>query len=228
MKETNNEQKKVPVVALALVALVGIVGGTFAYFTSEAVFPNIFQTKTYQTELTEKFIAPDNWTPGTETQKEVIIKNTGEIPVAARVSLQESWVSSTGNSLPTTLEDGSKVVDIHMPNASDWINYNGWYYYNKALNNNEIATFMDYVTFNENVEITYTEENVYTYTDNTTSTGTSPVEGKTVKEVTKKFNTSDTGYAGATYTLTITIQTVQYDAYESEWGVERSNVNIIS
>ncbi len=68
MEETNNKSKKMPVMAIALVALVGIIGGTFAYFTSEAVFPNVFQTKTYQTEMTEKFIAPDNWTPGTQTQ----------------------------------------------------------------------------------------------------------------------------------------------------------------
>jgi len=226
MKETNKEQKKMPVVAITLVALVGIVGGTFAYFTSEAVFPNVFQTKTYQTELTEKFTAPDNWTPGTQTQKEVIVKNTGEIPVAARVSYTESWVSSSGTTLPNTLEDGSKVVEIHMPDATNWINYNGWFYYNKALNQNETATFMDYVTFNENVEINYTEENVYTYTDDTTSTGTTPVEGKTVKQVTKKFKTNETGYAGATYTLTITIQTVQYDAYENQWSVSKDNVNI--
>ena len=85
---------------------------------------------------------------------------------------------------------------------------------------------MDYVTYNPKVDINFDEVTTYTYTDDTTSTGTTPVEGKTVKKITKKYTSEESGYAGATYTLTITIQTVQYDAYESHWGVTRDTVDI--
>ena len=48
------EQKKnrKPLIAIALALLVGLVGGTIAYFTSEATFSNQFKTKPYSTEIT--------------------------------------------------------------------------------------------------------------------------------------------------------------------------------
>ena len=62
---------KKALIALALVALVGVVGGTFAYFTSNATFTNEFTTGTYSTSVTEEFVSPDNWTPGTTTTKKI-------------------------------------------------------------------------------------------------------------------------------------------------------------
>ena len=45
-------ENKKTLVALALVALVGIVGATFAYFTSSATLSNEFTTGTYSTSVT--------------------------------------------------------------------------------------------------------------------------------------------------------------------------------
>ena len=242
-----NKNKKMPIIAITALAIIGIVGGTIAYFTSESVFPNVFKTKKIEAEFTEEFTSPDpndpnapEWKPGSKVDKVVEIKNTSDIPLAARVSYTEEWVAADGTKLPNTIEvEGAqeRVVNIHMPEEANWIKdgtadnikgqpVNTWYYYNKVIKKNETAKFMDYVTFNPKVDIEYDEEITYTYTDNTTSTGPTPEEGKTVKKTTKKYTSKDNGYAGATYTLTITIQTVQYDAYESHWGVSKDTVNI--
>ena len=242
-----NKNKKMPIIAITALAIIGIVGGTIAYFTSESVFPNVFKTKKIEAEFTEEFTSPDptvpgspEWKPGSKVDKVVEIKNTSDIPLAARVSYTEEWVAADGTKLPNTIEvEGAqeRVVNIHMPEEANWIKdgtadnikgqpVNTWYYYNKVIKKNETAKFMDYVTFNPKVDIEYDEEITYTYTDNTTSTGPTPEEGKTVKKTTKKYTSKENGYAGATYTLTITIQTVQYDAYESHWGVSKDTVNI--
>ena len=179
MKKTN---KKMPIIAIAALAIIGIVGGTIAYFTSESVFPNVFKTKKVETEFTEEFTPPEDWGPGDEAAKLVKVTNTSDIPLAVRVSYTEEWVSSNGTKLPNTIEvDGEtqRVVNIHMTDAANWIkvgtedNVKGeevktWYYYNKALKKGETATFMDKVTFNKNVNIEFDEAITYTYSDGTT------------------------------------------------------------
>lgn len=73
----------------AIIALVGIVGATFAYFTSSATLSNEFKTGTYSTSVTEEFVSPDNWTPGTTTKKKVNVTNNGSVNVAVRTSYTE-------------------------------------------------------------------------------------------------------------------------------------------
>ena len=77
---------KKTIIALALVALVGIIGGTYAYFTSTATLSNEFTTGTYSTSVTEEFVSPSNWTPGTTTAKKVNVTNNGSVEVAVRAS----------------------------------------------------------------------------------------------------------------------------------------------
>jgi len=244
MKKNN---KKMPIIAITALAIIGIVGGTIAYFTSESIFPNIFKTKKVEMEYTEEFTPPDptdpnspEWKPNATIDKVVEVKNTSDIPLAVRISYTEEWVAADGTKLPNTFEkEGAtqRVVILNGIDTTKWIKVgtednvkgepvNTWYYYNKVIKKNETAKFMDYVTFNPKVDIEYDEEITYTYTDNTTSTGLTPEEGKTVKKTTKKYTSKENGYAGATYTLTITIQTVQYDAYEAHWGVTKDTVNI--
>ena len=58
-------RKKKSIIALLVIALLGFIGGTFAYFTSSDTFSNIFSTKPYRMEVVETFESPNNWTPGT-------------------------------------------------------------------------------------------------------------------------------------------------------------------
>ncbi|MDE5888899.1 MAG: BsaA family SipW-dependent biofilm matrix protein [Bacilli bacterium] len=231
--ERKHNNKKT-IIAIILLAVIGVVGGTLAYFTSQAQFTNVFRTKPYSTELTEEFDAPDNWLPGEETSKKVYVTNKGDVPVAVRISYTEEWVGGNGTTkldLVQTKEDGTKVTAalINFPNSDDWISKtesdgNTYYYYNNALGRDEqTSLFIDKVTFNKDIDIAYTCENVYTYADGTSSTGSQPEEGKTLKSTTQKCNSTDETYAGATYTLTIKIETVQFDAFQTYWN---TNIDI--
>ena len=87
---------KKSLIALALIVLVGVAGATFAYFTSSATLSNEFTTGTYSTSVTEEFVSPDNWTPGTVTQKKVNVTNNGSVDVAVRASYTEKWLAADG------------------------------------------------------------------------------------------------------------------------------------
>ncbi len=225
-KERKNNK---PLIALILLAIIGIVGGTFAYFTSQAQFANVFRTKPYSTELTEEFDAPTDWVPGQETSKKVYVTNKGDVDLAVRISYTEEWVGGDGTTkldLIQTKADGTKVMVavINFPNQEDWLAHKEdddvtYYYYKDAiLKDGQTSMFIDKVTFNKDVDIDYTCTNVYTYSDGSTSTGDAPDSGKKVTATTQRCSSTGQTYAGATYTLTIKIETVQFDQYKNYWG----------
>ena len=205
MKKIKNKKS---LFALLLVAILGIVGGTIAYFTSTDTFSNVFGTKPYSMEVTETFESPNDWTPGTTTNKTIIAKNKGDVDAAVRVSYTESWVDATGNSL--ALKDGSNNSAAIINFASDlntkWTKSTeggkDYYYYKTKLAKNQSTTsLINSVTFNPNVTISTTDNCV----ENTTAH-------------TKTCTTTTNGYAGGTYTLTVKVETVQYDQYKAAWG----------
>lgn len=238
----NEKKNKKALVALLIVAIVGVIGFTFAYFSDKITVNNEFKTKPYGTTVTEVFVSPENWTPGTETEKTVVTKNSGEVDEAVRVSYTEKWVSANGDELSGSIQIGGssqpvtpspdvpdsdddisidddvdipstpsvtyeRAAIINFDNESDWTvdydeNGKGYYYYNKKLAKGEsTSSFIKSVTFNGNVE----------------SSSDCP---KTVTGGTQTITCTSTGngYDGATYTLTITVETVQYDQYKAAWG----------
>lgn len=228
-KEEHEHRTNKPLIALLLLAIVGVVGGTFAYFTSQATFQNVFKTKPYSTELTEEFDAPTDWLPGQETSKKVYVTNKGDIDLAVRISYTEEWVGGDGTTklpLIQTKKDGTEVTAalINFPSTEDWLEQKEdddvtYYYYKDALpRDGQTSLFIDKVTFNKDVDIDYICTNHYVYSDGSTSDGDTPTEGKTVKTTTQKCNSTGQTYAGATYTLTIKIETVQFDQYKNYWG----------
>lgn len=149
MKEVKNKKS---LIALAVIAIVGVIGGTFAYYTSTASFDNIFKTKPYSTEFTEEFESPEDWTPGTTTSKKVFAKNTGDVDVAVRASYTEKWVNANGNTIENTQGDVSAAV-INFANTADWKKEGNYYYYTKKLTKGETtSSFIESVTFNSDVE----------------------------------------------------------------------------
>ena len=157
---------------------------------------------------------------------------TNTAPVVGNVTVARVANSTSNLTITATAEDAdgdSLTYTLLRGDTADNIKgqpVNTWYYYNKVIKKNETARFMDSVTYNKDVDIEYDEVTTYTYADGSESTGATPEEGKIVTKTTKKYTSKENGYAGATYTLTITIQTVQYDAYESHWGVSKDTVNI--
>ena len=213
------KENKVPIIALLVIAVIGIVGGTFAYFTSTVEFENEFVTKPYSTEVTEEFTSPDKWTPGTTTAKTVIAKNTGDVDVAVRVSYTETWKGNGGSgstlsgditvgTAPNTTTERAAI--INFANTSDWIQSGNYYYYKyKLTKNQQTSSFISGVTFNPNVTAS-----LNCVTDSITIPGT----------ITETCTSTGTGYDNAQYKLSISVETIQYDGYQTGWG---TNVTIL-
>ena len=194
---------KKPLIAIVTILIIGVIGGTFAYFTDNISVKNEFQTKPYGTQVIEEFTSPDNWLPGSETPKTVVVKNTGEVDEAVRVNYTEKWVSKNGTVLSGIKNINGvdvKAAIINFDNTNDWNKVGDYYYYNKKLASGDATTsFIKSVTFNPLITddtLCTTEGNVTTCT----STGN--------------------GYDGAKYTLTINVDTVQFNAYKSVWNTQ--------
>lgn len=212
-------QNKKSVIALTLIGVIGIIGLTFAYFLSSTDVDNEFNTADYGTTITEEFVSPDNWVPGATEEKRVYVTNIGEVPVAVRISYTESWTSLNGDSLDLTFRKGNKDIAAANFEFGDDFVYNwvkstengvDYYYYNAILDSGEETTdFIKSITFNPNVPSTAncTETNVYDEdTGELTGISSTCVSGD--------------GYDGATYTLTLKIETVQSAVYKTVWNTE--------
>ena len=201
------------IIALLLVAIIGIVGLTVAYFSNSTSITNEFETSEYGTDVTETFTSPTGWQPGDETPKVLTVKNTGEVDEAVRVKVEEKWVNKNGQELPLT-QDGNVAALIHYINDSDWTRVDVanedyyYYYYNyKLAPDEETSELLDKVTFNPLINAS-------------TTCTTSTENGVT----TRSCKSNGSGYDGATYTLKFTIETVQYNKYADAWN---TNVAIL-
>lgn len=227
-------KNKKPIIALGALAVIGLIAGTIAYFTSEATFDNEFQTALYRTRSTETFEAPSNWLPGQTIDKTLVTRNEGNISVAVRVKMTEKWEvpdsnSASGyseasqaviNNLKTKLAanpdavNNTDLVIIGLDNQTDWIKSGDYYYFARELAPAEGTVYdttsspIKDVTLNPAIAIakTTTEE-----ADDTNHTKSIIV------------TTSIEGLAGARYTLTLDVETVQFDQYRTAWS---TNVDI--
>lgn len=191
---------------LLLIWGIGLIGSTFAYFSSFGLFENIFKTDNYSVETSEKFISPDDWLPGTTTEKIVDVKNTGKVPMAVRISYDERWEDLNGNIVSNDV-NGLKAAIINLTNEDDWIYYDGYYYYYKVLEQNETTSiFMDSVTFNEK---SLSESKCTTSEDGH------------IKNCTTAYG----DYVGSTYYLTINIETAQFNKYKEAWETDVDIMN---
>lgn len=201
IKENNKNKKKLLVVGA--LGMLTVLGGTLAYFTTTTDIVNKFKTGLYQNKIVEEFVSPTNWTPGTVTEKTVKVTNSGNIPMAVRASITEKWVSANGKEL--SLKDSNNNVASIIEFGEEWTKDNdGFYYYGTKENKTvldasaETTSFIKSVKFNENIKATLKES--------------ISSDGKTVT-----YTSSGDGYDNATYTLTVRIDTVEYDAARNLW-----------
>ena len=209
------KNKKKIVTALAGLALVGAVGGTFAYFTSSATFQNIFDAAEYGVKYLENFVSPDNWLPGDNTPKTLTVKNNSDVSVRVRAKIiTEEW-KKNDTELNLKNENNEDVAIKHI-NLSDWKpkkrSYyeedDGYYYYQKELEPGETTTsFIQSVLFNPETNLT----------GECTTTGT-------VGEGTYSVTCTGGEYSGATYTLEIEVETIQANIAEEEGWPEVSGI----
>ena len=92
-------KNKKTIIILLLVLTIGIVGLTIAYFANTTSINNEFSTNPYGTTVVEEFISPDNWLPGTTTDKNITVTNTGSVDEAVRISYTEEWKAKDGTIL---------------------------------------------------------------------------------------------------------------------------------
>ena len=171
-------------------------------------------------------MSPDNWLPGDTTVKTITATNTGNVDEAVRIFFTEGWTpANSGSTLNGCIhEDGTKsthttqseletderVAILNLANTSDWTKVGDYYYYNYKLAPGDSTTsFLESVTFNSKTKLS----------DTCTETVN---EG--VKTIT--CNSSGDDYDNATYILTLTIETVQYNKYASLWNTGNT-VNIL-
>ena len=138
-----NKRKKKALLTLLMVAVLGVVGGTFAYFMSEDTFTNVFSTKPYKMEVKETFQSPTDWTPGTTTSKTVIAKNTGQVDAAVRVSIEsQAWQDSLGQPLNLAVNgEDAAIINYADDLAEKWtssVEGGKTYYYYKTNDENSI------------------------------------------------------------------------------------------
>lgn len=226
-------KNKKSIIALGALAVVGLIAGTIAYFTSEATFDNVFTTAVYKTKSEETFNSPDNWTPGQEVPKTVITENQGTIPVAVRVSTSEVWKDEGGNTIDVNTIAGienaltttpKKIAIINLDNTSDWTydSETEAYYFKRALAAanttgstpvyDKTNSFIKSVTLNPSLPVD--SECITTTNENTHTT-------------TKTCTTAIQNLGKATYTLTLTVETVQYDQYKQVWFADDAENNYV-
>lgn len=202
MKITNKNKNKKIILVTAL-SLTTVLGGTLAYFNTNSDIINSFKTAMYQNEIIETFSPPITWTPGTTTEKNVKVTNTGNTDMAIRATFTEKWVSANGEELSLKDEDDNIAAIIDF-NTSWQKNDDGYYYYGskdnlKKLMPDETSTsFINSVTFNENIKASLKE--------------TISADGRTIT-----YASDGNGYDNAQYTLTLKLETVQYDQAEFIW-----------
>lgn len=230
-------KNKKPIIALGALAVVGLIAGTIAYFTSEATFDNVFTTAVYKTKSTEVFESPRNWAPGETIPKTVVTENEGTIPVAVRVSTDEEWKDEHGVPIDSeTIADVKSHLttdpkDIAILNLSNntavesgsyWLKHtDGKYYFMRALDkadndpstpNDATNSFLASVTLNSELA---TDSRCV---EDTSTPGT----------VVKTCTTAITGLGKATYTLTITVETVQFDQYKTVWSTAPTTIKPVA
>ena len=216
-------KNKKSIIVLLIVAIIGIVGLTLAYFSNSDTIENQFITKEYGTTYNEEFVSPDNWLPGDTTDKTIVVENTGEVDEAVRISYTESWTTHNNGTLngwihpdgtksthttETELSTDESVAILNLANTSDWTKVGDYYYYNYKLAPGEsTSSFLESVTFNSKTKL---DDTCVTTIDGSTKTVT--------------CNSSGDDYDNATYTLTFTIETVQYNKYSEAWGISATIV----
>ncbi len=152
--------KKKPIIFLLAVIVLGIVGGTFAYYYSEVSISNEFKAKTYNIQIEEEF----NNTWGTK-KVSFVNKESTNTSVVLRINYNESWRKEVDNnnlSLDNNV-NGVNVVTKEWTTAftNDFVSGgDGWYYYKKTLDAGKSVQVLSSISLNENKKATISGGNV--------------------------------------------------------------------
>ena len=240
-------------------------GGTLAYFNSRHTNVTSLSTDIYQTRVTDTFTSPENWLPGTEVNHEMKLTNTGDIKVAVRAKIEQSWTSANGDEL-SFLQPNYTINKLNNENGyaiEGNCNKSVLFYsdYHEQYTSSSINLYQNIQNIEDADSASKTYCESYEYTSsvigskqwevkaNTTienwdgyfyysyyldpHNSTEPIITKMMfnPEITNDLSCTTSngvetctstgdGYDGATYTLKVTFETVQYDKYQDFWDTD--------
>lgn len=140
-------KKKLSALLLAGILTAGVVGGTFAWFTSKDTVTNQFATTGTDEpgnpdagiEIEEEFQKPENVLPGTETNKDVRVKSTAKYDQFIRVKFEKKFIKTNGDGTKTDVTDklDTSLIELNFTNylkdtkaEGTWFEgEDGYYYY---------------------------------------------------------------------------------------------------
>lgn len=155
--------RRAPVLGLIGLSTVGLIAGAFAYWHQNATVDNPFDTGKYGSTVVEEFKPSDgeNWQPGSQVNKSVKAKNTGNQDLIVRARLDETWTRKDDPLTPINeavkyKDSKTDPYDVYTTNQADaadgltaadtsvvtknfsaspnWIaGPDGWYYYKANL-----------------------------------------------------------------------------------------------
>lgn len=173
------------ILSLLLVALIGV-GATGAYLVaSSGTVKNTFASGNVTTEIEEDV--------GSEGQKEVAIKNTGDLPVYVRARIVVGGANQDNvkyvTALPGDWKDSANVYILLNPNsgwAKDGDDPNGWYYYTECLPAGQLTNkLMTHVYIGANATV---DTDHFTVTITQESAVASDTSYKNVADIQKAFD----------------------------------------
>lgn len=192
-------KRKLLAMAVALFCLAAVVGGTLAYFTSEAVSHNVITTGAVAIEIDEQMAVTDkdgNITgyekfpeegirdvmPGTKQSKIVRVTNTETAEAWVRVSVEKSFELAQGKQ--GEVDPELMVLDI---NKDAWLDGgDGYYYCKKAVKPGEkTEPLFTTVTFKTEMGNLYQNSTAHVdvYAQAVQTANNSIPEGSTVADV---------------------------------------------
>ena len=162
-------KKKLSALLLAGTLTVGVVGGTFAWFTSQDSVTNKFATTGTDEpnnpdagiKIEEEFEKPENVLPGTETNKDVRVKSTAKYDQFIRVKFEKKFIKTNGDGTKTDVTDklDTSLIELNFTNylkdtkaEGTWFEgEDGYYYYiGKVAGGSYTNMLLDSVTLSSN------------------------------------------------------------------------------
>ena len=134
-------KKKILYIALLLICLSIITGGTYAYYTSQATARNVITTGGVEVKVVEQQLV--NGTLQTYPNEPIRIMPTQKVSkvVSVQSVRQDSWIRATytlavfdgdNQQVEIPAADLQKAIVMDL-NSTDWTQKDGWWYYNTSL-----------------------------------------------------------------------------------------------
>ena len=148
--------KKIIAVAAAIIlAAIGIVGGTLAWFTDADTATNVLTTGNITITLTETNgelqksgkILFDGIMPGDTVQKDPTITNTSSSGEAAYVRAKFTVTGAQGNDTGAATSDVVTAIEAAISSTNWFKGTDGWYYYKGTLAKDASAKLFETITF---------------------------------------------------------------------------------